>query len=153
MKKPILVDLILFSLFLKQKQFRLGASTVFRSKLFHLAPSKIVFPRSCSDSRNIKIISFTTHCKFVVANCFCCCGKLLISTFVYAACNEMSGRSSERALFYICIRHAAATYGIGHRTETTAHVACCVNVDFLIFCPYGRAHICSIYTTRKPTFV
>jgi len=35
MKKHILVDLILFSLFLKQ--FRLGASTVSRSKLFHLS--------------------------------------------------------------------------------------------------------------------
>jgi len=33
MKKPILVDLILFSLFLKQ--FRLGASTVSWSKLLH----------------------------------------------------------------------------------------------------------------------
>ena len=35
MKKPILVDLILFSLFLKQ--FTLGASTVSRSKLFHMS--------------------------------------------------------------------------------------------------------------------
>jgi len=38
MKKPILVDLILFSLFLKQ--FRLGASTVSWSKLFHLSVTR-----------------------------------------------------------------------------------------------------------------
>ena len=40
MKKPILVDLILFTLFLKQ--LRLGASTVSWSKLFYLSVIIIV---------------------------------------------------------------------------------------------------------------
>jgi len=38
--KPIRVDLILFSLF--SKQFRLGASTVSWSKLFHLSMTRFV---------------------------------------------------------------------------------------------------------------
>ena len=45
MKKPIVVDLILFSLFLKQ--FRLGASTVSWSKLFPLSMTRFekkIFP-------------------------------------------------------------------------------------------------------------
>jgi len=43
MKKPILVDLIFFSLFLKQ--FRLGASTVSWSTLFHLSMTR--FEKMC----------------------------------------------------------------------------------------------------------
>jgi len=45
MNKPVLVDAILFSLFLKQ--FRLGASTVSRSKVFHLSMTRFekkIFP-------------------------------------------------------------------------------------------------------------
>ena len=55
MKKPILVHLLLFSLFLKQ--FRLGVSAVSRSKLFRLSMTRFekkIFP-------NIRVKSWFTN--------------------------------------------------------------------------------------------
>jgi len=55
LKKPILVDLIVFDLFLKQ--FRLGASTVSWSKLFHLSMTRFekkIFP-------NMRVKSWFTN--------------------------------------------------------------------------------------------